>query len=138
MTSVEEVRAVEGRGLEGDRYFDRAGTWSSRPGTGREITLIESEAVEAAARDYGLNLFPGDARRNLVTTGVSVNHLVGKEFVVGEVRLRGMRLCEPCEHLADLTGQPVVPALVHRGGLRAEIVSGGFIRVGDPIGPVKV
>lgn len=135
MTSVEEVRAVEGQGLEGDRYFDRVGTYSDRAGTGREVTLIESEAVEAAGRDYGLRLAAGNARRNVVTAGVSLNHLVGQEFTVGDVRLRGMRLCEPCEHLAEMTGQPVVKALVHRGGLRAEIVSGGMIRVGDPILP---
>ena len=93
--------------------------------------------VEAAASDYGLRLTPGNARRNVVTTGVSLNHLVGREFTVGEARLRGMRLCEPCEHLAELTGQPVVKALIHRGGLRAEIVSGGVIRVGDPILPAE-
>ena len=137
MSSVQEVQAVQGRGLEGDRYFDRVGTYSDRPGTGREVTLIESEAVEAAASDYGLRLTPGNARRNVVTTGVSLNHLVGREFTVGEARLRGMRLCEPCEHLAELTGQPVVKALIHRGGLRAEIVSGGMIRVGDPILPAE-
>jgi MOSC domain-containing protein YiiM len=137
MSSVQEVQAVQGRGLEGDRYFDRVGTYSDRPGTGREVTLIESEAVEAAGRDYGLRLAAGNARRNVVTAGVSLNHLVGQEFTVGEARLRGMRLCEPCEHLAELTGQPVVKALIHRGGLRAEIVSGGVIRVGDPILPAE-
>jgi MOSC domain-containing protein YiiM len=136
MTSVEEVEAVEGRGLDGDRYFDRTGTYSDRPGTGRQVTLIESEAVEDARRDYGLRIHAGEARRNIVTAGVALNHLVGEDFLVGEVRLRGMRLCEPCEHLAELTGQPVVKALIHRGGLRAEIVEGGVIRVGDPIRPV--
>jgi len=137
MSSLGEVRAVQGKGLEGDRYFERVGTYSDRPGTGREVTLIESEAVEAADRDYGLRLGPGDPRRNVVTAGVSLNHLVGQEFMVGEVRLRGMRLCEPCDHLAELTGQPVVKALIHRGGLRAEIVSGGIIRVGDPVLPAS-
>jgi len=97
--------------------------------------LIEEEAVEAAVRDEGLALAAGDARRNIVTQGVALNHLVGHEFMVGEARLRGMRLCEPCEHLAQVTGQPVVKALIHRAGLRAEIVRGGLIRVGDPIVP---
>jgi MOSC domain-containing protein YiiM len=136
MQPVAEVSAVPGRGLAGDRYFERTGTFSDQPATGREVTLIESEAVEAANRDDGLDLAPGDARRNIVTVGVPLNHLVGREFLVGEVRLRGMRLNEPCSHLAGLTGQPVVKALVHRGGLRADIVEGGTIRVGDPIRPL--
>jgi len=137
MQAVAVVRAVAGRGLEGDRYFDRTGTYSDRPGTGREVTLIESEAVASAGRDYGFDLAPGEARRNIVTTGVPLNHLVGREFFVGEVRLRGMRLCEPCAHLARLTRRPVVKTLTHRGGLRAEIVHGGTIREGDPITPAE-
>jgi MOSC domain-containing protein YiiM len=135
MQGVTVVRAVAGRGLEGDRYFERTGTFSERPGTGREVTLIESEAVASASSDYGLDLAPGDARRNIVTEGVPLNHLVGREFFVGEVRLRGIRLCEPCAHLARLTRRPVVKSLTHRGGLRAEIVAGGTIREGDPIRP---
>jgi MOSC domain-containing protein YiiM len=135
MRSVPEVQAVAGRGLEGDRYFERAGTYSETPGTGREVTLIESEAVEAAVRDEGLALTPGDTRRNIITVGVPLNHLVGREFLVGDVLLRGMRLNEPCAHLARLTGQPVVKALAHRGGLRAEIVRSGTIRVGDAVSP---
>src|SRR5437773_8948005 len=85
MKGVPAVRAVAGRGLEGDRYFERTGTYSDTPGTGREVTLIESEAVASAARDYGLDLAPGDARRNIVTSGVPLNHLVGQAFFVGEV-----------------------------------------------------
>ena len=97
--------------------------------------MIESEAVASAAREYGLDLAPGDARRNIVTSGVPLNHLVGQEFFVGEVRLRGMRLCEPCAHLARLTRRPVVKTLTHRAGLRAEIVRGGTIQEGDSIRP---
>src|SRR5947207_9548430 len=92
MQAVPAVRAVQGRGLEGDRYFERVGTYSDRPGTGREVTLIESEAVEAAGRDYGLRLGPGDPRRNVVTSGVSLTHLVDQQFMVGECRLRRVRL----------------------------------------------
>jgi MOSC domain-containing protein YiiM len=135
MQAMPEVRAVAGRGLEGDRYFERTGTYSDRPGTGREVTLIESEAVAAAGSEFGFDLDPGDTRRNIVTAGVPLNHLVGREFFVGAVRLRGMRLCEPCAHLARLTQRPVVKSLVHRGGLRAEIVTGGTIREGDQIRP---
>ena len=128
-----EVRAVAGRGLEGDRYFDKAGTYSEKPGSGREVTLIEIEAIEALKRDHGIELQVGDARRNVVTRGVPLNHLVGREFAVGEVRLKGMRLCEPCAHLEGLTQKGVLTGLVHRGGLRAEIVRDGMIRVGDPV-----
>jgi len=131
--AVEEARAVAGKGLEGDRYFDGKGSWSSTPGTGRQLTLIELETIEALERDYDTRIEPGQARRNVVTRGVALNHLVGREFSVGEVRLRGMRLNEPCSHLASLTDEKVKQGLVHRGGLRADIVSGGVIRVGDAV-----
>jgi MOSC domain-containing protein YiiM len=78
-------------------------------------------------------LDPSETRRNILTRGVRLNDLVGREFSVGEVRLRGIRLCEPCSHLAGLTGRNVIPAFTHRGGLRAQILSGGTIRVGDGI-----
>jgi len=131
--SVEEARAVAGKGLEGDRYFSGSGSWSSTPGSGRQVTLIEMETIEALDRDYEMKIEPGQARRNVVTRGVALNHLVGREFSVGEVRLRGMRLNEPCNHLASLTDEKVKLGLVHRGGLRADIVSGGVIRVGDAV-----
>jgi MOSC domain-containing protein YiiM len=137
MRSVPEATAVAGRGLEGDRYFDRRGTYSQTPGTGREITLIEMEALDAARDDYELDLAPSDARRNIATLGVALNHLVGQDFLLGDVRLRGMRLCEPCAHLSKLAHRPLVKPLRHRGGLRAEIVDGGIIRVGDPIRPFE-
>lgn len=132
MVPVSEVKVVPGRGLEGDRYFLRTGSFSGSPGVGREVTLIEAEAIEALqAKGFPLEL--GEARRNLVTRAVPLNHLVGRMFQVGEVRLRGVRLCEPCAHLEALTQQGVMKELVHRGGLRADIVHGGTIRVGDPI-----
>ena len=131
--SVEEVRAVAGQGLEGDRYFSGNGYYSKTPGTGRQVTLIEVETIEALERDYKLKIEPGQASRNIVTRGVALNHLVGREFSAGEVVLRGMRLNEPCNHLAGLTDEKVKQGLVHRGGLRADIVSGGVIRVGDEV-----
>jgi len=137
MLTLEAVRAVPGKGLVGDRYFEGVGTFSKTPGTGREVTLIEVEAIEALQKDYDFPLPPGDSRRNIVTQGVALNHLVGKEFCVGEVRLRGMRLCEPCQHLADLTARKALTGLIHRGGLRAEIVSEGIIREGDVIEPIE-
>lgn len=136
MRALSEVRAVAGRGLEGDRYFDMMGTYSRKRGPDRpdrQLTLIEWEALEALGRDYDVDLDPGDARRNLVTRGVPLNHLVGRTFRAGDVLLRGLRLCEPCRHLAGLVQADVVPGLIHRGGLRAEILTTGTIRVGDPL-----
>src|SRR5437867_11902380 len=96
---------------------------------------MEAEAIEAMARNNELVFSPGDARRNVITRGVPLNHLVGREFVVSGVRLRGIRLCEPCSHLEGLTRRGVLAGLVHRGGLRAQILVGSEIRVGDPIVP---
>ena len=133
MQGVARVVAVEGRGLEGDRYFAKTGTYSNHPGSGRAVTLIEIEAIEALAREYDVHLAAGLARRNLVTRNVPLNHLVGKTFVVGDVVLRGTRLCEPCLHLEKLAVKGVAGGLIHRGGLRAEIVAGGAIRAGDAL-----
>jgi len=133
MRAMTEVLAVVGRGIEGDRYFTQTGTYSDHPGTGRAVTLIEIEAIEALAREYDVHLAPALARRNLVTRGIPLNHLVGKTFAVGAAVLRGMRLCEPCLHLEKLTAKGAVRGLIHRGGLRADIVKGGVIRVGDVI-----
>ncbi|MBI4540203.1 MAG: MOSC domain-containing protein [Gemmatimonadetes bacterium] len=131
--SVAEARAVPGKGLEGDRYATGTGFYSGNPRGHDEITLIEVETIEALARDHAITIGPGDARRNLVTRGVALNHLVGREFRVGEVRLRGLRLCEPCGHLESLTQPGVKSALVHRGGLRAQLLTEGTIRAGDPV-----
>ena len=133
MVAVSQARAVPGEGLEGDRYFDRSGTYSSKHGPDREVTLIEIEAIEALQRDYGIEISPGDARREIITRSVALNHLVGRDFRVGDVLLRGIRLCEPCSHLAQLTYEAVLRGLVHRGGLRAQILTEGIIRPGDPV-----
>jgi len=129
----DRVEAVAGRGLEDDRYFAGLGTFSREPGSGRHVTLIEIEAIEGLKRDYGIDIAPNKSRRNIVTRDVAVNHLVEREFLIGRVRLRGTRLCEPCAHLEQLTERGALRGLVHRGGLRAEILSGGTIHVGDPI-----
>ena len=144
METVTEVRAVPGRGLEGDRYFKGNGFYSPRPSPGgREVTLIEVESVgaldggivSAAGDTLGIKLGPADTRRNIATAGVALNHLVDQEFWVGAVRMRGMRLCEPCKHLDDLTQPGVMGGLVHRGGLRARILTEGVIRPGDIVRP---
>lgn len=131
MESPQHVEAIAGRGLKGDRYFHKTGHWSNKPGVSREVTLIEIEAIEALAREKNIEVAPGVVRRNVVTRGVPLNHLVGREFQVGTVRLRGTRLCEPCQYLEDLTIKSLLAGLIHRGGLRADIISGGTIRVGD-------
>lgn len=142
MESVPAVRAVPGRGLEGDRYFSGRGTYSPRASFGgREVTLIETETVEALfsgvenadGKTLGIKLTPTDTRRNIATSGVPLNHLVDREFWVGEVLMRGTRLCEPCKHLESLTQKGVMAGLIHRGGLRARILTEGTIRVGDTI-----
>ena len=131
--TLAEARAVPGLGLEGDRYSEGSGTWSNHPGSGKEVTLIEIEAVDAVKREAGIDLTPQSVRRNLVTRGVPLNHLVGREFRVGEIVLRGLRLCEPCSYLEGITQPGLKTALAHRGGLRAIIVKGGMIRTGDTI-----
>lgn len=136
MESVEEARAVPGKGLEGDRYFVRQGTFY-KPQPDRELTLIEAEAVEAMKRELDVDYGLSDSRRNVVTRGVPLNHLVGKEFWVGEVKARGIKLCEPCAHLQKLTVKQVLPGLVHRGGLRAQILTEGTIRVGAAVSEAR-
>jgi MOSC domain-containing protein YiiM len=135
MVVVPEARALLGRGLEGDRYATGRGHYSPSPSQGgRELTLIETEAVEALD-ELGVKLSPAETRRNVATRGVPLNHLVGRVFLVGAVRLRGTRLCEPCKYLDGLTRDGVRAALVHRGGLRAQILGEGMIRVGDVVRP---
>jgi MOSC domain-containing protein YiiM len=132
MQSVGEVTAIAGAGLEGDRYAREQGSFS-RKLPNNQVTLIEQEALDAAGRDYELEFSAAESRRNILTSGIALNQLVGREFRVGDVRLRGLKLCEPCGHLKKLTGKEVIQALKHRGGLRAEILEGGSIRVGDEV-----
>ena len=134
MTDRSEVRAVPGKGLDGDRYFDGVGTFSPHPQKPDfEITLVEKEKIDAFARDTGLPFTAFHARRNIVTEGVDLNALAGREFLVGEVRIRGIRFCEPCSYLAKASFPETLRGLVHKGGLRAQIVTEGFIRVGDAV-----
>lgn len=133
MQSVLRSAAIAGEGLEGDRYFNKQGTFSTTAGAVRDVTLIESESVEALNSKLGSQFAAADMRRNLVTRGVALNHLVGRDFRVGEVVLRGERLCQPCSYLETLTQIGVKAAMMHRAGLRAEILEGGTIRVGDAI-----
>ena len=126
-----------GAGLEGDRYALGRGKYSDTNRGPRDVTLIEREAVDAVrTEDDGIPVDERETRRNLVTQGVALNHLVGRTFRVGDVRMRGVKLAEPCAYLEQLTGLiGVRAALVHRGGLRAAILDDGELRVGDLIAP---
>jgi MOSC domain-containing protein YiiM len=138
MVSRENVQAIPGRGLEGDRYFDGAGTFSPNPRKpDYELTLIQQEHVEAFAAQAGRSFTARDARRNIVTRGVDLNTLAGREFRIGEVLIRGIRLCEPCDYLAKSTFPEVLQGLMHKGGLRAQILTEGEIRVGDSLTEVS-
>lgn len=135
MRSVIAATAIAGRGLEGDRYEAKAGTFT--PVTDRlrgyDITLIEREVLDSVTLPDGSRIAPEESRRNLVTTDIDLNALVGKEFRIGDVRAFGQRLCEPCVHLQRLTRPGIVVPLVHKGGVRADLLSGGEIRLGDRI-----
>ena len=130
--ALASAEAVAGVGLVGDRYARREGFWPVSQGESRDLTLIEAEAVEALL-ESGIELAPGESRRNVTTRGVRLNELVGKEFWIGGVLALGTELCEPCTHLVALTGKPLIKPLAHRGGLRADLVTSGRISVGDRI-----
>ena len=132
--AVDAVHAIPRVGLDGDRYAYGRGHYRDER-VSRDLTLIEAETIEALRRRHGIALAPGETRRNVTTRGVDLNALVGHRFWVGEALCQGTRLCEPCQYLADLTGKPLVRALVHRGGLRADILRGGRIRRGDSVQP---
>ena len=138
MISVQEIRAIPGLGLEGDRYHKHAGSFSKRLKPEREITLIEGEALEAFARELGITLTAPESRRNILTRGIALNDLLEREFTIGSVRLRGIKLCQPCSHLAGLTGKQLRPGMSSRAGINAQILSEGIIRVGDVIHAEKV
>ena len=125
VTEVGEVTVVPGCGVVGDRYWMEEG--HEKPGN--ELTLIQAEYLDEVAD----RLAPGGHRRQIVTRGVALNDLVGKEFQVGEVVVRGVELCEPCRYLAGLTYPQIIKDLVHKGGLNAQIIHGGVIRVGDRV-----
>ena len=122
LASVPDVLAVAEKGLEGDRYFLGKGSFSRWRGTGRNVTLIESEAIEAARAETGIDLSGGRSRRNIVTAGVRLAELNGRKFRIGQAVMRGTRECAPCNHLERLTQPGAEAALKCRVGLRAEIL----------------
>jgi MOSC domain-containing protein YiiM len=132
-TAVTASTAVPGRGLEGDRYLLGVGSFSRWPGEGRAVTLIEQEAIEAILREHGIDLGDGRSRRNVVTAGVMLAELVGRHFRLGEALLRGARLAAPCRYLERRVAPGTYDAMKGRGGLRADVLEGGVIRVGDAV-----
>ena len=133
MISIKEAKLEVGRGIVGDRYYCESGTFSKQLAglPDKEITLVEVEEIIRFNKSSSLNINLGDLRRNVVTEGVSLNEFVGKRFFVGNITLQGIRLCEPCQHLANLIGEEIFPGLTHRAGIRAKIISGGIIRLDD-------
>lgn len=136
MVELDSAELVAGKGIAGDRYALGTGYYSSRPHVDRQVTLIESEVLEALARDHGVDLRPEEHRRNITTVGVPVNHLVGRYFAMGSCVLYGGRLNVPCAYLQDLVAKPVFRPLIHRSGLNARVIVGGVVSPGDPITPV--
>lgn len=125
---VESVRAHAGRGLEGNRYF-----YDGDAPSGRALTLIAAEALAEGEAESGIELGATESRRNVLTSGIDLNALVGRRFRVGEIECYGVELCEPCTSLEGMTRPGVIKAYVHRAGLNADILSDGEIRVGDPV-----
>jgi hypothetical protein len=131
----EAVEAVAGRGLRGDRYFDGDGVYNEQADLEpSDVTLVEAEALAAAADEFDVDLTAGAHRRNVTTRGVALADLVGERFRVGEAVIEGTGRCEPCGYMADLADEAdAATALDGRGGLDARIVESGTIAVGDDV-----
>jgi MOSC domain-containing protein YiiM len=138
MQSLVAAAAIAGAGLAGDRYLEGTGFYSARPTDpgAREVTLFEAETLDWLRSEHGIELSSAEHRRNLTTRGIRLDDLLGRQFRVGDVLLEGVKDCPPCDHLEGIVGKPVLKPLVNRGGLRARVVEGGTIRVGDSIAAV--
>ena len=135
LQAADAVTLEAGRGLVGDRYHARTGTFSAKlkDKADWQATLIEHEEVERFNASHGSAFDAGSFRRNIVTSGVRLNDLVGRRFAIGDAVLEGVRLCEPCTHLAQLLGKDVVRGMAHKAGLRACVLTGATIRPGDVV-----
>jgi len=132
MVGVSEVRAFADRGLEGDRFF--RDSWSAAKRPDKAVSLIEEETIQVAAAELGTEAFGDKSRRNIVTRGVPLVELLDREFTIGNVVMRGIRLFEPCQHLEKISKiGGIFRVLEHRSGLKAAILSDGVIRIGDPV-----
>jgi len=134
MLELDAVQVKTGKGIVGDRY---QGLSPRQPGI--NLTLIEAEAIALAAQELGMDISTCAPRRNIVTRGITLNDLVGREFRIGNIRLRGIEICDPCSKLGKNLATPekpahkVVRAFVQRGGLRAAVLSDGILRCGASI-----
>lgn len=137
MKSFPELTLVAGKGIEGDRYMigRETGFYSDKPEEGRQVTLFEIETLDALARDAKITLHPQEHRRNVTVQGVPLNHLVGRQFWLGETLLEATRLSVPCRHIEEILGKAVFDPLINRSGLNCKIVKGGVVRVGDTVRP---
>ena len=133
MVAHDEVRAEAGVGIVGDRYAAGQGHWSPIHRSGDGLTLIDAAMLDAIEAEYGVAISPIDTRRNLTTRGIDLDALVGHEFTIGDVLARAIRRCEPCSYLDGLLDRNLLPVLVHRGGIRVEVLRSGPIRVGDAV-----
>jgi MOSC domain-containing protein YiiM len=135
MRSMPELRLIEGKGVEGDRYMigREEGFYSNKPEEGRQITLFEFETLVALRRDANIDLAPGEHRRNVTVESVPLTHLVGRQFWLGETLLEATRLSIPCRHIEEITGKAIFDPLINRSGLNCKILKGGVVRVGDAV-----
>jgi MOSC domain-containing protein YiiM len=135
MRSMAELRLIEGKGVEGDRYMigREEGFYSNKPEEGRQITLFEFETLVALKRDANIDLAPEEHRRNVTVEGVPLTHLVGRQFWLGESLLEATRLSIPCRHIEEITGKAIFDPLINRSGLNCKILTGGTVRVGDAV-----
>lgn len=135
MVPLLEAEVIAGRGIEGDRYASKTGTYSQNPTPGRHVTLIEAEVIDDVAQRLGIPLSPHETRRNVTTRGIELDLLIGQHIQVGAVVLEVIRFCDPCLYLQNLLGRPVLQPLVDRAGVRCDVVRGGTIHVGDAVTP---
>ena len=132
MMSVPQVRAFADRGLEGDRFFRQS--WSAAKRPDKAVSLIEEEVLEMAAAEHQIRIAGDKTRRNIITRGVPLIELLDREFIIGDVVMRGIRLFEPCAHLEKVSNvSGIFRALENRSGLKAAILSDGVIHTGDAI-----
>jgi MOSC domain-containing protein YiiM len=139
MRAMPELRLIEGKGIEGDRYMigREEGFYSHKPEAGRQVTLFEFETLVALKRDANIDLGPEEHRRNVTVEGVPLTHLVGRQFWLGETLLEATRLSIPCRHIEEITGKAIFDPLINRSGLNCKILKGGTVRVGDAVRYVR-
>ena len=136
MLNVNQIVLEVGKGIFGDRYYNQEGTFSNKGEIepDRDVTLIEIEKIDALNKEHNLDITAEDLRRNIVVSNCDLNSLVDKEFQIGEVVLKGLRLCEPCKYLSDkLNEKKVLSEMVHKAGLRAQIIKSGSIDLNSQV-----